>query len=721
MRLLALGAVTLAAIGAATAFGATADTPYDLKWTESPDPVQESRFAERLDDAEDLTGDGVPDIFASSYKIVVDGKNDAGKAALINGATQEIVYELTAPDPEEGARFGFYISVVGDVTGDGLDDIAVGETNATADGNANQGRFYLYDGPTGNFIRQIDNPHPQANANFGSRLGAAGDVNGDGRADIIAGASNQDVAPGCGNVDPVPEGCLKNVGQAFVFSGADGSLLREYNIPAQDPPQPGSNLGFVVQALGDLNGDGVTDHLVGAGQYKPDENRHGRLYVFSGANGEVLTRIDQPEPDDRAFFGLYDNDKFTPGDLNGDGVPEIYGSGFLLDGPNGEESAGRAYVFDGRESLRQEEGVLLFEMKDPDLAPRRAFGWAVSPTDYNKDGTTDLYISGLAGVMTQTYVFDGRDGSLLKELELPASLAQENQTGNTGSALGWSARAPGDLNGDCEPDFVAAAPFQDVGGVQDQGRVFFFLSNGPSACPPPPPPPVPPTPPVPPAPPVVGTCGNPDAAGYLYPAKMRVSRAQVLRSDRRLDVFAPITSRARGAKAKVTFQADNRSDTFEATVTPGGGALDQMRFKEPITRGQAELGTGIVNLEYQGDADTRPEFVRLRAASQRAELDVEEISLIDDQLSAQGSVTGRAQGVIRLLYSYVDPDGTPNVYEARAEIQDNGDWELENDQVPAQLAQCGGYLSIQFTGYFERRIRGEQLAYELNAGQTRRP
>jgi len=73
------------------------------------------------------------------------------------------------------------------------------------------------------------------------------------------------------------------------------------------------------------------------------------------------------------------------------------------------------------------------------------------------------------------------------------------------------------------------------------------------------------------------------------------------------------------------------------------------------------------------------------------------------------------------LSGYVAPDGSPQVHNARATIQDDGDWKLEGDQVPAQLAQCGGYLSIQFTGFFERRIRGEQLAYELNAGQTRRP
>ncbi|MDQ3768533.1 MAG: hypothetical protein M3370_03510, partial [Actinomycetota bacterium] len=91
------------------------------------------------------------------------------------------------------------------------------------------------------------------------------------------------------------------------------------------------------------------------------------------------------------------------------------------------------------------------------------------------------------------------------------------------------------------------------------------------------------------------------------------------------------------------------------------------------------------------------------------------------RLSAEGSVTDRAQGIVRLRYSYLNPDATPNVHEARAEIQDDGDWELQGDQLPAQLAQCGGYLSIQFTGHLPQRIRGEQLAYQLDAGQTRRP
>jgi hypothetical protein len=164
----------------------------------------------------------------------------------------------------------------------------------------------------------------------------------------------------------------------------------------------------------------------------------------------------------------------------------------------------------------------------------------------------------------------------------------------------------------------------------------------------------------------------PGAPGYLYPAKLRVSRSRVLRSDRCLDVYAPITSRARG-EVEVTYQGDRRTKTFAAEVTAGDATLDRIRFKEPITAGQARLGTGIVTLNYQGDGDTRPEEVRLRAASQHADLAVEEISLLDGRLSARGSVTSRARGIVRLRYSYLDAAGQPQIYPARATIQQPDD------------------------------------------------
>ncbi|MDQ3608314.1 MAG: hypothetical protein M3459_05365 [Actinomycetota bacterium] len=61
----------------------------------------------------------------------------------------------------------------------------------------------------------------------------------------------------------------------------------------------------------------------------------------------------------------------------------------------------------------------------------------MSRTDYNKDGRPDLYLSGLSGINTETYVYDGRDGSLLKTLALPPSEAQASQgNSNSGSGLG---------------------------------------------------------------------------------------------------------------------------------------------------------------------------------------------------------------------------------------------------------------------------------------------
>jgi hypothetical protein len=163
---------------------------------------------------------------------------------------------------------------------------------------------------------------------------------------------------------------------------------------------------------------------VSAGSLRPDQTRHGVVYAFSGADGEVLTRIEQPEPDTSAFFGFQDVDRFAPGDLNGDGVPEIYALGWLQDGPNGEQSAGRPWIFDGAKSVAAGEGVLLYEIENPDLAPSKTFGWSMSKTDYNKNGTPDLYIGTSSAADDPMYVFDGRDGSLLKKLSLPSSELQ---------------------------------------------------------------------------------------------------------------------------------------------------------------------------------------------------------------------------------------------------------------------------------------------------------
>ena len=538
IRLLALAAVTTCAalaVGVAGALGATPNTQYDVVATESPDPGFNSRFAERLSDAADLTGDGIRDVFASSWvqdlpaaEVGGVADNNAGRIALIDGATQKVVYKVT-PEPQDGGNFGFYISVPGDVgpNRDGREDLVAGASGYdvyTGSGpacgqpepngcNENQGRGYVLSGPNGQVIRTLNNFNPQPNGGFASRIGAAGDVGTqgggprDGVPDLLVAAPSNDFPAGCG-INPAtgspfpaaqfPANCRANEGEVFVVDGNTFGLIRTLNIPVADRRAPAcgsgdsqashggacGSLGGGPQVVGDVNGDNFPDHLVPATGYRPDPSRHGRIYIFSGADGSVLSRIDQPDPDDSAFFGLQDLDRGGPGDLNADGVPELYGTGFIQNGPAGD-SAGRSWVFDGRASVAQGRGVLLREYLDPFAGPNRAFGWALSRTDYNKDGRTDSYVSNLQGNNTTTTIFDGSNGSVLKTLALPASEAQPSrpiQGGgtNNGSSLGWSSRAPGDLNRDGEPDYVAAAPYQDVGASRDQGKVFFFLSNVPA-------------------------------------------------------------------------------------------------------------------------------------------------------------------------------------------------------------------------------------------------
>jgi len=336
-----VAAVTCAAlaVGAAGAYAATADTRYDVVATESPDPVDPtrvdpcpansqgvktpcifSRFAERLSDAADLTGDGIRDVFASSWvqdlpASAVSGveNNNAGRIALIDGATQKVVYKVT-PEPQENGNFGFYISVPGDVgpNRDGREDLVSGASgydvysgSGAACGqpepngcNEEQGRGYVISGPSGQTIAQLNNFNPQPNGGFASRIGAAGDVGSqgggprDGVPDILVAAPSNDFPAGCG-INPAtgrawpagqfPANCRANEGEVFVVDGRTFGLIRTLTIPVADRRGPtcGSgdpaashggpcgSLGGGPQVVGDLNGDAFPDHLVPATGYRP--------------------------------------------------------------------------------------------------------------------------------------------------------------------------------------------------------------------------------------------------------------------------------------------------------------------------------------------------------------------------------------------------------------------------------------------------------------------
>lgn len=476
---------------------ADSEISYETSHLQAPVAQDDGRFGESLVAAGDLDGDGVPDMYVAASRFDTDEVADAGRVYAVSGRDRTVLFHIDSPEPQEGANFGAFLSNPGDLTGDGIEDVVIGtdaqdvhagegdlcgepEPNGC---NENQGKAWAFDGADQQPLYALDNPEPQGSeenrARFGSRVGAAGDITGDGVPDLLVGASHNDVPAGCGDEEPLPEGCRVDQGQVFIFSGSSGELVRTLEYPDEEPDAicTGSCgwFGLAVQGPGDTDGDGTTDHLVNAGSF--GDALQGRMYLFSGEDGSLLHTIDNPFPAEGTIFGFQDVAPNAPGDVTGDGLADLYGA-VSEEG----EFEGQGYVFDGNTG----EFLYPLEMPDPEVGDQL---FAMDSADHNEDDVPDLYVGAASSSSLPedqnggTFVFDGRNGALLETFELPA----EDRTDPASDAivgpfLGWSVLAPGDLNEDGGSDYVATAPLKNEGEVENAGRVYSFLSNVPEVA-----------------------------------------------------------------------------------------------------------------------------------------------------------------------------------------------------------------------------------------------
>jgi len=338
-----------------------------------------------------------------------------------------------------GDDFGSSVAGAGDVNWDGFADIVVGARWADPGGQTLAGQATVYSGKDGSVLYTFNGS--VAREYLGCSVAGAGDVNKDGLSDILVGAFG--ACPGG----------RRYAGQATVFSGMDGSVLRTFNgLAAAD------NLGTSVAGAGDVNRDGFPDLLVGASGASPGGRTFaGQATVFSGKDGSVL----------HTFNGLAHGDAFGcsvagAGDVNRDGFPDFI-VGAAGANPGGRTKAGQATVFSGK------DGRMLHTFNGS--AAVDSLGFSVAGAgDVNKDGFADLIVGahgacpGGRRYAGQATVFSGKDGSVLHTFDGFVYC----------DYLGISVDGAGDLNRDGFPDVIVGACGADPGGRPGAGQAIVF-------------------------------------------------------------------------------------------------------------------------------------------------------------------------------------------------------------------------------------------------------
>jgi hypothetical protein len=235
---------------------------------------------------------------------------------------------------------GSSVAAGADLTGDGISEIVAGSP-AFDNGNAwDSGRVIIYDAVAN---QQVFVDSSILGERLGSSVAVAHDYDGDGFADIIAGAPNS------------PNGSAYEVGRVVVLSGGRvASQTGPYEIYSfayggvtppvnHSDPQPNFHFGAAVNACADLNGDGVGEILVGAPGYFTQSltggwNFRGAVRVVSGATGLQITGVTGGTTD-----RLGDSFAGAVGDLNGDGFSEFIVAGSLSDAGGTDSGVVRCY------------------------------------------------------------------------------------------------------------------------------------------------------------------------------------------------------------------------------------------------------------------------------------------------------------------------------------------------------------------------------------------
>ncbi len=443
----------------------------------------------------DINGDGFDD-FVVTQPFSNANNYESGAVFVVFGRSGGLPahFDTASLNGENGfrllgvggfAQLGISVAQRGDFNGDGIDDLVVGES-----GGSGQGNVYVMFGHSGPWTATATTAGlspatgltihgAQSYSYTAQSISMVGDVNGDGFDDLLIGAFREsDYSPGAGGYQ---------IGAAYIIYGSkstDDVYLDEMPLARGSrligPPVAETQFGLPVFSAGDFNGDGIADMAIGA--YKASTNGlsgNGAIYVVFGQVGNFLPNADISSLMDGVHGVRLDGpSQFSlleaaagVGDINGDGFDDLIVTDFVYDTKT-VDNAGVAYVVFGSASgfppninLGTLDGANGFKIAG--FRPYGELGFSVTGIgDFNGDGMDDIALSApytYGGPKAdqpesgEVYIIYGRNGGW------GASFDPSTITSATGLVIhavrasanfGLTLSGAGDVNGDGYDDLM---------------------------------------------------------------------------------------------------------------------------------------------------------------------------------------------------------------------------------------------------------------------------
>jgi len=378
------------------------DTTADVTFTGAGGITNFDSLGISVASAGDVNGDGYNDVIVGAYGYF----SFTGQAYIYyGGASMNNTADVTFTGAAVSDYFGGSVASAGDVNGDGFADVIVGAKGADG-GGVNRGQAYIYyGGASMNNTADVTFTGAANSDWLGFSVAPAGDVNGDGYADVIVGALYAST----------------NNGQAYIYYG--GASMNNTADVTFTGAADNDSFGFSVAPAGDVNGDGYNDVIVGA---KDASSTNGQAYIYYGGasmnNTADVTFTGVAAADD---FGI---DVASAGDVNGDGYNDVIVGAYLA----GVGDIGEAYIYYGGVSMNNTADVTFTNAADTNIGKNII----ASADDVNGDGYDDV----MAISDGSAKVFYGG--------------ASMDNTADVTFAGADSVASAGDINSDGYPDLI---------------------------------------------------------------------------------------------------------------------------------------------------------------------------------------------------------------------------------------------------------------------------